>query len=79
MDKKFISIIKIEYIFFIIISIFVYLMWSNIRQIDSDFNKIDKKWDSLDSKVKTYEVRVQQMDSITKTIFKDIASLEKYK
>lgn len=79
MDKKFISIIKIEYIFFIIISIFVYLMWSNIRQMDSNFNKIDKKWDSLDSKVKTYEVRVQQMDSITKTIFEDIASLEKYK
>lgn len=79
MDKKFISTIKIEYIFFIIISIFVYLMWSNIRQMDSDFNKIDKKWDSLDSKVKTYEVRVQQMDSITKTIFEDIASLEGYK
>lgn len=79
MDKKFINIIKIEYIFFITISIFVYLMWSNIRQMDSDFNKIDKKWDSLDSKVKTYEVRVQQMDSITKTIFKDIASLEEYK
>jgi prefoldin subunit 5 len=45
----------------------------------TDFQEIERQWDSLDVVIESYQTRVNEIDSINKQMSKELASFEEYK
>lgn len=79
MDKKFWHYIKAEHVLMTIILVFSYLILIETNKMESDFQEIERQWDSLDVVIESYQTRINEIDSINKQMSKDIASFEEYR
>lgn len=79
MDKKFWHYIKAEHVLLTITLVFSYLILVETNKMESDFQEIERQWDSLDVVIESYQTRINEIDSINKQMSKDIASFEEYR
>jgi hypothetical protein len=79
MDNKYWKYIKVEHIFLTITLVFSYLIFIETNKMKTDFQEIERQWDSLDVVIESYQTRVNEIDSINKQMSKELASFEEYK
>jgi hypothetical protein len=79
MDKKFWQYIKVEHVFLTITLVFSYLIFIETNKMKTDFQDIERQWDSLDLWIENYDKRIKEIDSINKQMSKDLASFEEYR
>ena len=79
MDKKFWQYIKVKHVFLTITLVFSYLIFIETNKMKTDFQDIERQWDSLDLWIENYDKRIKEIDSINKQMSKDLASFEEYR
>jgi hypothetical protein len=79
MDNKFYKHIKLEHIFLLFTLIMCYLIWSETKKLEKNFEEIDKEWNVLDQRIETYKVKIQEIDSINGELSKEIAKFDEYR
>lgn len=79
MDNKYWKYIKVEHILLTITLVFSYLIFIETNKMKTDFQEIERQWDSLDVVIESYQTRVNEIDSINKQMSKELASFEEYK
>jgi prefoldin subunit 5 len=56
-----------------------YLIWSETKKLEKNFEEIDKEWNVLDQRIETYKVKIQEIDSINGELSKEIAKFDEYR